>query len=81
MAFLIRLVDGVIEVLVVLIVIDVAASWIPPLDRHPLLRELRRITGPVLAPFRAIIPLGKLGIDVSPILAILALKLLSRLLG
>ena len=81
MPFLIRILDGLIEVLVVLIAVDVIASWIPPLDRHPLIRELRRITGPVLAPFRAIVPTWKLGIDVSPILAILALQLLSRLLG
>jgi YggT family protein len=81
MPFLIRLVDGLIEVLVVLILIDVVASWIPPLDRHSLIRELRRLTDPVLAPFRAIVPPERLGIDVSPILAIVALEILSRLIG
>ncbi len=81
MPFLIRLVDGLIEVLVVLILIDVVASWIPPLDRHALIRELRRLTDPVLAPFRAIVPPERLGIDVSPILAIVALEILSRLIG
>jgi YggT family protein len=77
---LFRLIRGVIDVLVVLILIDVIASWIPPMNRHPLIRELRRITDPVLSPFRAIISPEKLGIDVSPILAILALQFLARIL-
>ncbi len=81
MGLIVRLVDGLLEVLVVLILVDVVASWVPPLDRHGLIRELRRVTDPVLMPFRAILPPERIGLDVSPILAIILLQLLSRLLG
>jgi YggT family protein len=74
-----RLIRGLLDILVLLIIVDVIASWIPPLNRHPLIRELRRITDPVLAPFRAILPPERIGIDVSPLLALLALQFLARM--
>lgn len=80
MPVLFRIIGGVIDVVVVLIIVDVIASWIPPLNRHPFIHDLRRVTDPVLRPFRMIVPPERLGIDVSPILAILVLQLLARAL-
>jgi YggT family protein len=80
MQVLFRVIGGIIDVVVVLIIIDVIASWIPPLNRHALIQELRRVTDPVLTPFRLIVPPERLGIDVSPILAILVLQFIARAL-
>ena len=55
-------------------------SWIPNLDRgNPLVQLLRQITDPVLEPARRIIPpIG--GLDISPIVVLLLLRLLEQVL-
>jgi YggT family protein len=62
------------------ILIRVLLSWIPNLDRgNPLVQLLAQITDPVLEPARRIIPsIG--GIDISPIVVLLLLRLLQQLL-
>jgi YggT family protein len=62
------------------ILIRVLLSWIPNLDRgNPLVRLLAQITDPVLEPARRIIPpIG--GMDISPIVVLLLLRLLQQLL-
>jgi YggT family protein len=62
------------------ILIRVLVSWIPNLDRsNPAVQLLAQITDPVLEPARRIIPpIG--GIDISPIVVLLLLRLLQQLL-
>ncbi len=62
------------------ILIRVLLSWIPNLDRsNPLVQLLAQVTDPVLEPARRIIPpIG--GIDISPIVVLLLLRLLQQLL-
>lgn len=62
------------------ILIRVLLSWIPNLDRgNPLVRLLAQITDPVLEPARRIIPpIG--GMDLSPIVVLLLLRLLQQVL-
>jgi YggT family protein len=62
------------------ILIRVLLSWIPNLDRgNPLVQLLAQITDPVLEPARRIIPpIG--GMDISPIVVLLLLRLLPQLL-
>ena len=62
------------------ILIRVLLSWIPNLDRgNPLVQLLAQITDPVLEPARRIIPpIG--GMDISPIVVLLLLRLLQQLL-
>lgn len=58
-------------------------EWIPVSYDHPLARvrsALRSVTEPLLAPLRAIIPpvrMGGAGLDLSPIVLLLALSLLT----
>ena len=51
-------------------------SWFSPDPYNQLVQILNRITEPVLMPFRRLIPSYNIGIDLSPILAFLAIKFL-----
>ena len=61
-----------------LILARVILSWVNPQPRNEILLMVIRVTEPVLAPLRALIPLR--GIDLSPILAWLLIQLLMRLI-
>lgn len=78
---------NVLEILVLLIIVDIILSWAMYLGArgispyHPLVRNLRKITDPVLTPFRRLVPPYKLhGFDISPILAIIAIQIVQRIL-
>ncbi|MGE5576143.1 MAG: YggT family protein [Syntrophothermus sp.] len=63
------------------IIIDVLLSWFPAVNhRHPLVSLLHSITEPLLAPIRRFMPMGGMGIDFSPVVAILILQLLESFL-
>jgi YggT family protein len=80
MGFFFQFLNLLITVLTVAILIRALLSWIPNLDtRNPLVRLLHQITDPILEPARRLIPpIG--GMDISPIVVILALQLLQRVL-
>lgn len=63
-----------------LIIIRAIISWVNPDPYNPLVQFLYKATEPMLAPFRRIIPSYSIGIDVSPIIAILILLFLQRFL-
>ena len=64
----------------VLIIARVIISWIANQSRHPLIPLIYQLTEPVLRPISRLIPaLG--GIDLSPLFALIALRLLLLLLG
>ena len=65
-----------IEILWWLVIIRALLSWVNPDPANPIVQFIERITEPVLGPFRQLIPTYKLGIDISPILAILFLYFL-----
>ena len=57
------------------IVARAVVSWVSPLADHPAVRLLAQATEPVLSPLRKLVPPRALGgIDVSPILAMVALQ-------
>jgi YggT family protein len=59
-----------------LIIIRALLSWVSPDPSNPIVQFIERATEPLLRPFRQLIPSYKLGIDISPILAILFLYFL-----
>ncbi|WP_122446564.1 YggT family protein [Pseudomonas viridiflava] len=60
------------------LIISVILSWVAPRSNNPGAELVNQICEPALAPFRRIVPnLG--GLDISPILAFLVLKLLDML--
>lgn len=73
-----KLAVAVLEVYTWLIIIRVILSWVNPRPRNELLLMVIRVTEPLLGFLRSLIPLR--GIDLSPILAWLLLKLLMRLI-
>jgi len=56
-----------------LIIIRAVISWVNPDPYNPIVQFLYKATEPILMPFRRIIPAHNIGIDLSPIFAILAL--------
>ena len=66
----------VLEALTWLVIIRALLSWVNPDPSNPIVQFIERATEPLLMPFRALIPTYKIGIDISPILAILMLYFL-----
>ncbi len=75
-----RLVDVLFQALYLALLIRVLMSWIHHDPDHPMISFLYRITDPMLRPFQGIIPAYKIGFDVSPIFAFLALSILKKLI-
>ena len=68
--------DIIIPLIYWLVIIRAVLSWFSPDPYNTLVQILYRLTEPILSPFRRIIPSYNIGIDLSPILAILALVFL-----
>jgi YggT family protein len=79
MPFLVQMVNNLIYVLIMLIFITSILSWIQPDPRNPLVRLLHGIVDPVLHPIRTLLPTS-MGMDFSPMVAILILYALQSLL-
>ncbi|MGH2535334.1 MAG: YggT family protein [Thermomicrobiales bacterium] len=68
-----------INILSIAIIGRALLSWFDPGMRSPVGKILHDITEPIIAPIRQVVP--RLGmIDISPIVALLLLNLLSRVL-
>jgi YggT family protein len=63
-----------------LVIIRALLSWVNPDPYNPIVQFLYKVTEPLLAPFRRIIPMHSIGIDVSPIFVILAILFLQKFL-
>ncbi len=73
-----RLVSTLIDLYSLVILAAVIMSWVRVDPRHPLARLVYRLTEPVLAPIRRVLPpMG--GLDLSPMVLLVALRFLSRL--
>ncbi len=71
----IRLVNDVFLFLYIMLFIRVILSWIPNDPFNRFVQFVQYVTEPMLSPFRQLLPPHKIGIDVSPIFAFLALNL------
>jgi len=79
MTFLFTLIGVVCEVLTVAIFLRAILSWFSPRPTNQLVLILDRVTEPLLAPLRRIIPrAGR--VDLTPLVAILLLQLIASLL-
>jgi len=68
-----RLLDLVLWAYMWLIIIRALLSWVNPDPWNPVVQFLTRVTEPVLAPIRRRMPSWRMGIDLSPLVAILAI--------
>jgi len=84
---LIRLILLILDVYTWIIIAAAVISWVNLSPYHPVVRLLRRLTEPVLAPIRRLLPPWKTwGLDFSPMIVILLIqwvvpRLLWALLG
>lgn len=78
-----NLLCAVLQIYWIIVVARIVMEWIPVSYDHPLARLrswLRSATEPVLGPLRAILPpmrMGGVGLDLSPIILLIGLSLLT----
>ena len=74
-----RLISALIDLSSFVVLAAVIMSWLPVDRRNPLALAVLRLTEPALAPIRRALPsMG--GLDLSPMVLLLALQLLKRIL-
>ncbi|MDD5560909.1 MAG: YggT family protein [Candidatus Omnitrophica bacterium] len=76
-----RVLGILLEILYWLILFRALISWVNPDPSNPIVQFLEKCTEPVLGPIRRILPLNfRFGIDISPIIAFLAIMFLKSFL-
>ncbi|OQY06771.1 MAG: hypothetical protein B6I28_06050 [Fusobacteriia bacterium 4572_132] len=72
----------IIRTIEALIFLRIIISWIMPQNRgNEFVEFINGITEPILAPFRVILPLGRMGgLDLSPIVVLFLLDILKNVL-
>jgi len=75
-----RLVRMLLVMYMVLIIAEVILSWVGGGMRHPIIPLIYQLTRPVLQPIRRIMP-SLAGLDLSPLVAIIAIQFLMILIG
>jgi len=63
--------DYIFTILNWLIIIRALISWVSPDPYNPIVQFLYRTTEPLLVPFRRLIPTYAIGLDISPIFALI----------
>ena len=78
---LVQIISTVARVLHFLILASVVISFLPNIDRsHPIVRFIEQVTEPLFAPFRQILPSGRMGLDFSPLFALFSIEIIARVL-
>ncbi len=75
-----ELIDIVLTFYMYIIIARALISWVNPDPYNPIVQFLYRVTEPVLNPLRRLVPVWKLGIDLSPMIALLIIFFLKRFL-
>lgn len=78
MLLIIQIINAIFRIYSYLIIARIFLSWIPLDHYNPIVQFIYKVTEPILAPFRIIIPLGGMGFDLSPIIVFFLLNLLQR---
>ncbi|OGW36953.1 MAG: hypothetical protein A2010_05530 [Nitrospirae bacterium GWD2_57_9] len=68
-----KVLDVVLNIYMWVIIIRALISWVNPDPYNPIVQILTKMTEPVLAPIRKLVPAYKIGIDFSPLIAILVI--------
>ena len=75
-----RIIDIGLTIYMWMIIIRAVLSWVNPDPYNPIVMFLYRSTEPVLYRIRRWIPMGNIGIDISPIIVILIIIFLQSFL-
>ena len=63
--------DYILMALNWLVIIRALISWVSPDPLNPIVQFIYTVTEPILAPFRRLVPAHSIGIDISPIFALI----------
>lgn len=66
-----RVLGIILEIYMWVIIVRALISWVNPDPYNPIVQALTRVTEPVLRPIRKLVPPYKVGIDLSPLIAVL----------
>ncbi len=66
-----KVLEIVLELYMWVIIIRALISWVNPDPYNPIVQVLTRLTEPVLRPIRKLVPPYRVGLDFSPLIAIL----------
>lgn len=81
LVILANIVNAIFTIYYWLIIIRALLSWVNPDPYNPVVNFLYRVTEPVLAPLRKVIPVGgNYSIDLSPLIAIFAIYFFKSLI-
>jgi len=75
-----NILDIVLTLYMWILIARAVISWVNPDPYNPIVTFLYRVTEPVLAPVRRWLPFRNLGIDLSPLIVILAIIFLQTFL-
>ncbi|CAO0822759.1 YggT family protein [Desulfarculales bacterium] len=75
---LLKFVGWLLDVYTWMVIIAAVITWVNPDPDNPIVRFLRAVTEPVFSRIRKIIPTNFGGMDIAPLLLILALYFLQR---
>jgi YggT family protein len=75
-----KIIHVVLSIYMWVIVARAIISWVNPDPYNQIVQLLYRVTEPVLAPVRRWLPFGRMGVDVSPIIVVLAIYFLDEFL-
>jgi YggT family protein len=75
-----QLVNLVLQAYFWIIIARAVLSWVNPDPFHPVVRFLYRVTEPVLRPIRRRLPTMQMGLDLSPMVVLLAIYFLQSFL-
>jgi YggT family protein len=75
-----KIIHVVLSIYMWVIVARAIISWVNPDPYNQIVQLLYRVTEPVLAPVRRWLPFGRMGVDVSPIIVILAIYFIDEFL-
>jgi len=71
----VRLIMFVLDIYTWVIIAAAVISWVTPNPSNPVVRLLRQLTEPVMAPIRQLLPPWKtFGLDFSPLIVILVIQ-------
>jgi len=76
MNFLVQGIELLLTIYIWMIVIRTILSWVSPSSRIPIAGLLFRLTDPFLEKIRQFLPLPRMAVDLSPLVAILILMII-----
>jgi YggT family protein len=71
-----KILDMALSLYMWILIARAVISWVNPDPYNPIVRFLYRVTEPVLAPVRRLLPFRNLGVDLSPLVVIFVIYFL-----